>query len=96
MMKVGDRVIVTKSLTKIKDKPGYIEEVRMKNINDPYPTSNIFKVTPELSEKFNSVYFYRVRFDDKDGCNVFVDHPGDIIILDVERNRDIKLEKLGI
>lgn len=50
MMKVGDRVIVTKSLTKIKDKPGFIEEVRMKNINDPYPTSNMFKVNEILRE----------------------------------------------
>lgn len=74
---VGDRVIVNKGITAIKEKRGRVTHIR-------------------FDENGGRVIFWRVRFPDGGGCNIFPWRSDESIQLDIESIRDDKLNLLGI
>jgi hypothetical protein len=86
--KVGDYVIINKSIVDIVNTKGVVVELMYRS---------------SLQWKEDKLYYYRVAYTklSKEGnfrttCNIFLDTSGESIELDVEYARDLKLKELGI
>jgi hypothetical protein len=85
--KVGDHVIISKSITNISNTKGIVCELMYRS---------------SLQWKEDKLYYYRVAYNTstednyKPTCNIFIDTSGESIELDVEYYRDLKLNELGI
>lgn len=79
-MKVGDKVIVTKN-NWFTAKP---------NLKRKGTLVKIFQVD---NKTIYRVYFYDEKSKYTDGCNIFIDN-GEIIELDIQEIRDIKIQQL--
>jgi hypothetical protein len=80
-MKVGDKVIVTKNISKI---------------------YNVKAIITYINDANRKGGFYRVKLTENqtlsggDSCNIFCNHTGESIELDLQEIRNDKLKKLGI
>lgn len=85
--KVGDYVIINKSIVNIVNTKGVVVELMYRS---------------SLQWKEDKLYYYRVAYNTSTEtnymptCNIFLDTSGESIELDVEYARDLKLKELGI